>query len=166
MQQPRGYSTTQVALHWIIAALVVFQLFVHDGMEDAFESRVEGEPVGEDMGWAILHIAVGVSVLILAIVRVIIRSRRGVPPIHRDKPMPLVWLALATHFLLYGFIFLMPLTGAIAWFGMVELSGEIHGIIRLILIPVVLLHVAGALTEHFYFRNDTLARMLRPERNA
>ena len=34
----------------------------------------------------------------------------------------------------------------------------------LILIPLIGLHVLGALAEHFIFRNDGLMRMLKPER--
>ena len=75
--------------------------------------------------------------------------------------MVLRWLGLATHLLLYGFIFLMPLTGAAAWFLGLEFSAELHEIGRLILVPAIGFHVIGALAEHFVFRNDTLMRMLR-----
>lgn len=156
-----SYSRLQISLHWTIAALVIFQLLVHDGMSDAWKAREDGEPIGEDVAWAYLHIAVGVSVLLLSIVRVWVRLTRGAPPAHHDKPAPLIWIAHATHVLLYGFIFFMPLTGAIAWFGLQDWSAEAHEIGQTLLIPLILLHVTGALGEHFVFRNDTLARMLR-----
>ena len=60
----------------------------------------------------------------------------------------------------------MPLTGAVAWFGGFEISAEIHELGRLILIPLILLHIAGGLAEHFVFRNDTLMRMVRPTRSS
>jgi cytochrome b561 len=163
MRTAASYSGLQIALHWTIAALVIFQLLVNDGMQAAWRAYSRGGEAGDTLGWAWLHVAVGVSILLLALLRVYVRLTRGVPPIHRDKPAALVWLAYATHLLLYGFIIVMPLTGALAWFGGIDASAEIHETGKLVLIPLVLLHAAGALAEHFYFRNDAFARMLKPQ---
>lgn len=160
---PKGYSLLQIVLHWTIAALVIFQLFVNDGIQHAFDDRMDGEPV-EDGPSALLHIAIGVTILVLAVIRLAVRLIRGVPPAHNDKPAIINWVGHLTHYALYGFILAMPLTGAIAWFGGVELSAELHELGKLLLILVILLHVAGGLVEHFYFRNDTLSRILRPSR--
>lgn len=158
--RPTGYSRLQIVLHWTIAALVIFQLLVNGGMQDAFDDRMDGDAV-EDMGWAILHISVGVTILALAVLRLFVRLRRGAPPPHDDKPAFINWIGFLTHLALYGFIFLMPVTGAFAWFGGSDFSAELHEFGRLLLIPLIVLHAAGALAEHFFFRNDTLVRMLR-----
>ena len=158
---PGGYSLAQIVLHWTIATRGIFQLIFNKPMQEAFDDRIDGEPIDE-MAGATLHIAVGVTVLVLAIIRLAIRLTRGAPAAHDDKPAIVNWLGYATHFLLYGFIFAMPLTGALAWFFGIELSAEIHEIGRLILIPTIGFHVLGALAEHFVFKNDTLMRMLRP----
>ena len=163
MKPVRGYSALQIVLHWTIAALVVFQLLVNEGMQDAFDDRIDRDPV-EDMDAALVHITVGLTVLALAVIRLAVRLNLGVPPSHNDKPAILNWLGWATHMALYGFIFLMPLTGAIAWFGGLEFSAELHELGRLVLIPLIGLHVLGALAEHFVFRNDSLIRMLVPKR--
>ncbi len=160
MAQPKGYSTIQIVLHWTIAALVIFQLFVNEAMQHAFSDRLDGERIDE-MGGALLHIAVGIAILVLAAIRLVVRVMRGTPAPYQDTPALLNWLGHAVHILLYGFIFFMPLTGAIAWFFGVEYSAELHEIGRLILVPAIGLHVIGALAEHFVFRNDTLKRMLR-----
>lgn len=160
MAQPKGYSTIQIVLHWTIAALVIFQLLVNEAMQHAFSDRLDGERIDE-MGGALLHIAVGIAILVLAAIRLVVRVMRGTPAPHQDTPALLNWLGHAVHILLYGFIFFMPLTGAIAWFFGVEFSAELHEIGRLILVPAIGLHVIGALAEHFVFRNDTLKRMLR-----
>ena len=160
-----GYSGLQIALHWIIAALVVTQLLNNDGMQEAWNAYEDGAPAPEGvLGWAWFHALTGATILVLALVRLYVRLTRGAPPVHRDKPQALVWLAYATHFVLYGFIIAMPLTGALAWFFGVEASAEVHEVGRLVLIPLVVLHAIGGLTEHFWFRNDALMRMLRPER--
>lgn len=162
---PKGYSLLQIVLHWIIAALIVFQLLVNDGIQHAFDDRMDGEPV-DDGPAALLHIVVGITVLVLAVIRLGVRLTRGAPPPHGDNPAVVNWLGYATHFALYTFIFGMPITGAIAWFGGVEISAELHELGRLVLIPLILLHIAGGLVEHFVFRNDTLLRMVRPQRPA
>jgi len=128
-------------------------------MQAAFNDHLEGRPVDE-MAAAIVHIAVGITVLVLAMVRLSIRHFRGVPVAHVDNPAIINWIGHAAHILLYGFIFIMPITGLIAWFGGVELSAELHELGRLILIPIIGLHVLGAFAEHFVFHNDSLRRML------
>ena len=160
MAQPKGYSRIQIVLHWTIAALVIVQLFVNEAMQHAFADRLDGGRIDE-MGGALLHISVGVAILVLAAVRLVVRVVRGTPEPYQDTPALLNWLGHATHVLLYGFIFFMPLTGAVAWFLGIEFSAELHEIGRLILVPAIGFHVVGALAEHFVFRNDTLKRMLR-----
>jgi cytochrome b561 len=161
---PKGYSPLQVALHWGIAGLVIFQLLVNQGMQDAFDDRIDGDRIDE-MGAALLHIGVGSTVLLLAVVRLAVRVTRGAPPGHRDNPAILNWLGRANHMALYGFIFAMPITGALAWFAGIELSAKLHELGRLVLIPLIGLHVLGALVEHFVLRNDSLIRMLKPDRS-
>ena len=158
-----GYSGLQIALHWIIAALVVTQLLNNGGMQEAWGAYEDGEAAPEGvLGWAWFHALTGATILVLALIRLYVRLTRGAPPVHHDKPQALVWLAYATHFVLYTFIIAMPLTGALAWFFGVEASAEIHEIGRLILIPTIGLHILGGLAEHFVFKNDSLLRMLRP----
>ncbi|WP_309086615.1 cytochrome b/b6 domain-containing protein [Chelativorans sp.] len=160
LRPPQGYSAVQIWLHWIIAGLIFFQLLVNDGVSDAWGDRADGERIQEGLGWANLHIGVGVTVLALAAVRVFVRLTRGAPPAHRDKPAPLIWLGQASHVALYFLILAMPISGAVAWFGRVDDAADAHEVLKNLLIALVALHVIGALGEHFVFRNDTLLRML------
>ena len=68
----------------------------------------------------------------------------------------------ATHMLLYGFLFFMPLTGALAWFGGIEMSATLHEAGRLVLIPAIFLHVAGVVVEELVLNNRILRRMVKP----
>ena len=162
MARPLGYSRLQIFLHWTIAVLVFVQLSVNEAMQKAFFERLSSGRVAPVQG-AQLHVIVGMTVLVLAIVRVVVRTIRGTPPAHKETPAVLNWLAHATHMLLYGFIFGMPITGAAAWFLGLPVAAELHEIGRLILIPAIGLHVVGALTEQLVFRNNSLERMVRPQ---
>lgn len=158
---PPGYSTLQIALHWIIAALVILQLTVNEDMQDAFKDRADGRPVDGEVG-ALLHIVVGLTILGLAVIRLAIRLWRGAPEAHATNPRLVNFAGQAAHLLLYGFLLAMPLTGAIAWFTGLELSAELHELGRLVLIPLIALHALGALLEHFVLKTDALTRMLKP----
>jgi cytochrome b561 len=93
---PKGYSQLQILLHWTIAALVIFQLIVNRGMQDAFDDMMDGDQVG-DLGWAVLHIGVGITILALAIVRVVVRLKRGAPAAHVSNPPVMNLIAYRRH---------------------------------------------------------------------
>lgn len=161
---PRGYSLLQIILHWAIAALVVFQLAVNEGVQDAFKDRSDGKQSDDEAG-AALHIIVGLTIFALAILRLAVRLWRGAPEAHSTNPWIVNFAGHAAHVLLYSFLFAMPLTGATAWFTGLELSAELHELGRLILIPLILAHALGALAEHFVFRTNSLVRMLKAQQS-
>jgi cytochrome b561 len=159
------YSLLQIVLHWTIAVLVAIQFLFHDEMEKAFDDLVAGDHIrGDELAGAWLHACIGLTILALAIIRLSVRLQHGAPPAHHDKSRLLIWIASATHIALYGFIIAMPIVVGIAWFGLSETAGDIHSTAAPLLLTLIGLHVAGAFTEHFVFRNDTLKRMLIPER--
>lgn len=158
-QQAAGYSRTHIFLHWAIALLVLFQLFVHAGMENAWIVRMGG--VAEDAN-PLPHIVVGIIILVLAVWRVLIRLRNGAPPHPAGQPPILGRLASAVHVLFYALLFILPLSGLVGWFGNVEAASIAHVWIQLAFLPLIGLHVIGALVQQFWFRNGTLWRMARP----
>ncbi|MDE0174472.1 MAG: cytochrome b/b6 domain-containing protein [Defluviicoccus sp.] len=160
-----GYSGAQIALHWTVAVLVVAQIVLHDGMVAAYAAgRGAGAATESDLFLADLHVAFGIAVFALALMRVALRVRRGAPPPPQDEHPALRMAARATHFALYALILLMPATGGLAWFGGIEAMAELHGAGKAAILVLVGLHVLGALYQHFYLRTDVLRRMLRPER--
>ncbi len=164
MSARTGYSMAQITLHWAIVALIGVQLLFNDGVQQGFDDRMNGT-VSADGAWATLHIGVGLCVLVLATLRLGLRLTRGAPPPPMGNPAIVTWAGILAHLALYLLMFAMPLTGAIAWFGHREIAAELHELGRLLLIPLIGLHVLGALAEHFVFGQNTLLRMFRTEAN-
>ena len=160
---PIGYTKAQIVLHWVIAALVIFQLVFGENIVPAFRAFMQGtEPASDAMLPANLHIYVGLAILVLAVLRVALRIRYGAPPPPADENVVLQYVAKLAHLVLYAVIFLMPLSGVLAWyFGLREI-GELHEIGKPVIIVVVAVHAAGALWQHFVVKTDVLRRMLKP----
>ena len=163
MPAPRDYSRMQVTLHWVIAALIVVQLTVNADMQQAFAQRLALAAPPDNFG-AWFHAILGIAVLLLAIFRLTLRRVRGVPAPDRGVHPWLTFLGHSTHMLLYGFLFIMPISGVLAWFFGLESAAVVHELGRLILIPAIFLHVGGALFEELALRNPVLKRMLHPGR--
>ncbi len=161
---PAGYSGTQILLHWIIAALVLFQVFFGEGMEHAYHALLKGKEANpSDMLEANIHVYAGFAVLALAVLRVIIRWTRGVPGAPAGQSGIKHWIASATHFILYAIIFVMPVTGAMAWYLGYATVGELHTYGEWLIIAAVLVHLAGALMQHYVAKTNVLVRMMKPE---
>ncbi|MDE0060187.1 MAG: cytochrome b/b6 domain-containing protein [Defluviicoccus sp.] len=159
-----GYSSAQIALHWTIAVLVILQIVLHDGIIAAYAAgRGVGTATESELFLADLHVAFGIAIFALALLRVALRLRRGAPPPPQDEHPALRLAARATHLALYAIILLMPVTGGLAWFGGVEAMAELHSAGKVAILALVLLHIAGALYQHFVLKTDVLRRMVRPE---
>ena len=164
-----GYSAAQIALHWIIAVLIIAQVVLHEGMEAAYRAA-QGGPVSgaaateSELLLSDLHVACGIAVFLLALLRVVLRLRRGAPPPPKAEHAALRFAARAVHFAFYAVILLMPATGALAWFGGVGAMAAVHGAGMLLILVLLALHIAGALYHHFVLKTDVLRRMLRSER--
>lgn len=160
-----GYSPMQVGLHWTVAILVAFQFFAHDGIETAWRAFTRGEEMPEEniSVLAGLHIAAGVLILMLALARIYLRITRGVPPPPADEPRLLQIAAEAVHGVIYLLLILLPISGAVAWFAGVKPAGSVHALLTNLLLGAIVLHIAGALFQHFVRRSSVLMRMFKPE---
>ena len=160
-----GYSTAQIALHWTVAVLVVLQIVLHDAIIAAYAAgRGVGTATEMELFLADFHVAFGIAIFVLALLRVALRVRRGVPPPPEDEHPALRMAARATHLALYAIILAMPVTGGLAWFGGVETMADLHRAGKVAILVLVGLHTAGALYHHFVLKTDVLRRILRPER--
>jgi cytochrome b561 len=160
MAQAIGFSRGQIALHWGTALLVLGQYVFHDAIVAAFRAAQKGQAAAmTPLVWG--HIIGGIAILLLVMMRLQIRAARGVPALPNGSP---IWVVIASrlgHLVLYGLLFLTPVTGIVAWFGGSGVAGDVHGILRIVLFFVVAAHLAGALFHLLIRRDGVTQRMFR-----
>jgi cytochrome b561 len=161
-------------LHWLIVALIIIQVFL--------ALRAEGLHGMAKLAMLARHKSVGITILMLAVLRLAWRLINPTPPLPVTlKPYERV-LANVTHAALYLLIFALPITGwmmssargfPVSWFNQFQLPDlvaknrqlyetmqDTHGALALTLGAVALLHVLGALKHHFVLKDTVLRRML------
>lgn len=159
-----GYSSIQIGLHWAVVVLVAFQYVANRGIEAAWEAVQAGKALPPEAAvLTALHIGAGLMVFLLSLTRIGLRLIRGAPPPPADEPRLLQLLAEAVHVAIYALLLLLPLSGLVAWFLEIPSAALIHVLLTNALLAAIILHVTGALFQHFVRRSDVLMRMLRPE---
>jgi cytochrome b561 len=161
MTPPGGYSRTQIALHWIVAALIALQFILHDAMSEAWRAVVRGGEAAFDPLVA-QHVLGGLLVAALVVWRLVIRVRRGAPPPPEAEHPVLRLAATLAHWSPYALMLLLPVTGAAAWFGGVRAAADGHEVLKTVLLALIALHVGAALFHRFVLKSDVLSRMARP----
>lgn len=157
MHSRSGYSAMQIVLHWLIAVLIVMAWITHDGAEEAMRSVRNGDAAG-----LVPHVAFGLAVLGLVVIRVLVRLSRGAPPAPGGPGSLAVKAADWGHRLIYLLMIAVPLGGAMVWLFGLDV-GEIHGAAANLLMLVVLGHSLMALHHHYILKDGLLRRMMRPE---
>ncbi|MGI3184508.1 cytochrome b [Nioella aestuarii] len=159
MEHPLGYSRLQIALHWLIAILILAAWATHEGMGRLLEARIESGILTPNP-----HAILGLAVFVLVLIRVIVRHRQGAPgPVPGSSAMAEA-AALWGHRLLYLLMILTPIGGAITWFGGIEALGEGHELLGNALMIVALGHAVVAILHQLVLKDGTMTRMLRPRR--
>ncbi len=99
------YTRVAVALHWLVAAIVLGQFALGWWMQE-----IPKQPPGPRVEAFNLHKSIGLVVLALMLARIAWRLGHR-PPALPAMPRWQARLALATHFLLYAALVALPLTG-------------------------------------------------------
>ncbi|MBC2667126.1 cytochrome b [Novosphingobium flavum] len=99
----RRYTNVAIALHWIIAACIVFNLSTGQYMEG-----LKGEPKHL---WVSLHSSAGLTVLVLSFARVAWRLTHRPPALDEHLTRLEKFAAEAVHGLLYVLMIVVPLAG-------------------------------------------------------
>ncbi|WP_054302394.1 cytochrome b [Gemmobacter sp. LW-1] len=158
---PKGYSRSQIVLHWLTVVLVAWQFIGNDAISAAWRSlRQGGSPAFDPLVAG--HVAGGIAVLVLALWRIGLQGRRGAPAPAEGGPAILRPLSKLAHAGLYLAMIALAVTGGMAWFGGISVAAEAHEVLKAVLLALIGLHVAGALWHQFVLRDGLMRRMARP----
>ena len=171
---PSRYTRTAISLHWLVALLVIATFALGWYMHDLKISPAK-------LQYYSWHKWMGITVLALALLRLVWRLTHQPPPLPASTPR---WQALAAsgaHWVLYGLIFAIPLSGwayssasgyPVVWLGVLPLPDwvpkdkalaaelkDLHEVLTQVLLVVVVAHVGAALKHHFIDRDGLLRRM-------
>ena len=171
------FSNIARFFHWLIAGLIISQYVLAKLAENAKAN----ERILEQLALLANHKSIGITILVLALVRLLYRLKY--PPVKAVTNMPL-WQHYASnvsHVLLYLFLFALPLSGwlmssakaySVSWFNLFALPDFIapsessasymhstHHFLAEALFVVTLIHVIAALKHHFIDKDDVLKGM-------
>ncbi|MGZ6317130.1 MAG: cytochrome b [Anaerolineales bacterium] len=110
VESPKRYHPALVTLHWLIVLLVFTNLFI--GLFE-FEPALRGGGFRVPESLIAIHIAVGLAILILLVVRFIVRVRSRKPAPATAGSQSLNVLARAVHYMLYVVVFAITVVGLI-----------------------------------------------------
>jgi cytochrome b561/polyisoprenoid-binding protein YceI len=176
------YTAVAKRLHWLIAILI-FVLFPLAWVMGDFSN-----PIQKFQAYN-LHKSLGISVLILMVLRVLWRFANPPPALPRSMPRLERVGAHLGHFALYVALFLMPLTGwamisssnkpsvlfqytafpLIPWLARLpadekktyeEIFMNAHGLLANILLALIALHVAAALRHAILLKDGIFTRIM------
>lgn len=187
---PRRYTIVAIVLHWLMALLIIWQIWIGIWMTGAIDDREAQSAAYEGFQF---HKSLGLTLLVLALLRLAWRIIHGFPGFPAHMPRWQQIAARISHVLLYAFMVLIPLTGWLyvstgwnsdagaalqvptVWFGLFEwphvpgLEGnsaladtavEMHELMAFSLIALLVVHVGAALKHHFADRDHVLWSML------
>jgi len=103
MNRPDTFRPFARLLHWVMAVLVLSMLFIGAGMVSTVAEK--------HASLVAIHRPLGMTIFILALIRLVYRLRHPAPPLPADLPEFQKLAAHASHWLLYALMIGMPLIG-------------------------------------------------------
>jgi cytochrome b561 len=174
MTPPRHFNFLARLLHWSMAIAILAMLFIGAAMVVSIRHREQ---------LLDLHRPLGLAILLLAIVRLANRLRNAPPPLPKDLPRIQVFMAEASHWLLYGLMLAMPVIGwamlsaggyPVVVFDGVNLPAilphsavmygvlrPLHGVLAYLLFFTILGHLGAALFHAWVRRDEVFAQMAK-----
>jgi cytochrome b561 len=175
IQPAASWNAPARFFHWLIALLIFAQL--------ALGIAAVNWPLSPTkVNLFFWHKSIGMTILILAVLRLAWRFRNSVPALPEDTPEWERLAARASHFLLYVAMLGLPVSGwvvssasgipfRIFWTiplpAIVEVDKQtaefatlVHHAFVYALLALLVVHIGAALRHHFIKHNDVLRRML------
>lgn len=157
MSTRTGYSTAQIALHWLTAIAVVVAFVTHEAMEHI--ARETWDAGGH--AFPTPHTIAGFLTLLFVAIRLWLRHKHGAPEPQGEGIM--LQGAIWGHRLLYGLLLAVPVLGFMTWILDIRDLGEPHGVLGKAIMVVALGHAAFAIWHQVVKKDGTLMRMFKPE---
>lgn len=104
------YTTVAIILHWVIAICILWNIWIGLWMTDAIKSPDADLKAVAYKAYQ-FHKSLGLTVLVLSLVRLGWRLTHKTPPLDERMPAWEKFAARATHVLFYVIMIAMPLTG-------------------------------------------------------
>jgi len=172
------YTPVAKMLHWLVAGMIVLQ-FVLAKLADVASD--EGSAVRE-LALLANHKSVGITILALAIVRLVWRQNNQPPALPDTMPRWQITASQLSHWSLYALLFAMPITGwlmssasaySVSWFNLFQLPDlvapnpeakevfeETHETLGKLLILVAMIHIGAAIKHALVDKDGVLQRMV------
>lgn len=169
-----SYPTSAKFFHWSIALIIFSNLIIGLILVNFYS-------LSKQLNLFIIHEQFGVTVLMLAILRLIWRLTHRYPSLDGLIAKHEIFLAKFGHLLLYTLMFAIPVCGillsqsagkhpGLLWFhlptfierdmDLQERLLEIHKYLAILLTVIIAGHTIAALKHHIIDKNQILARML------
>lgn len=168
-----SFSLLQRLLHWVMAICILAMLFIGVAMV---------RTIGPDyLSLISIHKSLGIAILVLALLRLAVRLRKGAPPLPNDLPAPVKLAAYLSHLAFYLLMIGMPLIGwammSAAGYPIVLAGGlrlpailpasrethallwDAHFYLAMAFFALVLVHIAAALF-HLLVRRDEVFKQM------
>ncbi len=97
------FTVMQRVIHWLMALCILTMLFIGVGMESTIEPKYHT--------LVSIHKPLGITILVLALIRLAFRMRYGAPPLPADMPPMMKLGAYLSHYAFYLLMIGMPLIG-------------------------------------------------------
>jgi cytochrome b561 len=97
------FSLAQRIVHWLMAACILAMLFIGVGMESTIRPKY--------LTLVSIHKPLGITILVLALIRLVLRWHYGAPALPSAMPGPMKLAAYLSHYAFYLLMIGMPLIG-------------------------------------------------------
>ena len=172
-----NYSGLQIAIHWLVFLLVIV---TYCAMEFRGFAPRDWRPY-----FNIVHVSCGITILVLMIARLLVRLKSPTPPIVPNPSPMLTGLAHLGPLIIYLLFIALPILGLLmmynrggnwiafglsmphaaeANFDLVDMLKEYHVTLAMFGYYVIALHALAALAHHYFFKDNTLLRMMPKKR--
>ena len=177
MTEDIKYSRISRFLHWLVAGLIVSQYVLAELAEQAEHN----DKVVQQLGLLANHKSIGMTILMLALIRLCWRLIHKPPALPNSMPAWQMRASSISHWIMYGLIFAIPVSGwlmssaaaySVSWFNLFvfpdlvsssdhleHLFHDVHEILVKSLFVIVVVHIAAALKHHFVDKDAVMARM-------